>query len=194
VLLSSLGRREPSGPSERFAAAVNKPAKLSVLYDAVVATLHATRTGRERLAPQSVIDSELGARHPLAILVAEDNVVNQKVALALLRKLGYRADVVANGAEVLETLRARRYDVVLMDSLMPEMDGETATRAIRRDWPMARQPRIVAMTADAMAGDRERYLAAGMDDYVAKPVRIEELERALRRVHRLGADATGAVA
>jgi len=124
-------------------------------------------------------DTEIGRRHPLRILVAEDNVVNQKVALRFLEKIGYRADVAFNGLEVLDALKRQSYDVILMDGQMPEMDGEQATMEIRKQWPADQQPRIIAMTANAMQGDRERYLSAGMDDYLTKPVRIEDLVRSL---------------
>ena len=122
-----------------------------------------------------------GERHPLHILVAEDNAVNQKVALRILERLGYRADVAANGLEVLSALRRQPYDVILMDMQMPEMDGLEATRRIRRDWPWEHVPRIVAMTANAMREDREQCLGAGMDDYVAKPVQVHDLQAALER-------------
>ena len=123
----------------------------------------------------------MAARLPLRILLAEDNAVNQKLALRLLAQLGYRADVAGNGLEVLDALARQRYDVVLMDVQMPELDGLAAAREIRRRWPRAGWPWIIAMTADAMQGDRERCLAAGMDDYVSKPVRTEELVAALGR-------------
>jgi CheY-like chemotaxis protein len=115
----------------------------------------------------------------LRILLAEDNVVNQKVALRMLGRLGYRADIAADGLEVLKALQSHHYDVVLMDVQMPEMDGLEATRSIRR--MPGRQPYIIAMTAHAMKGDREECLEAGMNDYVSKPVRIEELNAALQR-------------
>ena len=118
---------------------------------------------------------------PFRLLLVEDNVVNQKVALHILERLGYRADVAGNGLEVLDALTRQAYDVVLMDVQMPELDGLEATRAIRQQWPAAKQPRIIAMTANAMQGDRERCLEAGMDDYIAKPVRIEDLSAALER-------------
>jgi len=124
-------------------------------------------------------DREMAHHHPLHILVAEDNPVNQKVALSLLARIGYRADVVANGQEAIEALLRQPYDVVLMDGQMPEMDGSEATRQIRQQISANRQPHIIAMTADALQGDRERYLEAGMDDYISKPIRLEDLVRAL---------------
>ncbi len=119
---------------------------------------------------------------PLRILVAEDNVVNQKVALLLLQQLGYAADVAADGEETLAALRRQRYDVVLMDVQMPGMDGLEAARHIRNDWPDAERPRIIAVTANALREDRETCLAAGMDDYLSKPVLLEDLRAALYRV------------
>ena len=121
----------------------------------------------------------MGKQHPLRILLAEDNAVNQKLALRLLEQMGYRADVASNGLEAVESLERQAYDVILMDMQMPEMDGLDATRAIRKLHNIA-QPRIVAMTANAMQGDRELCLAAGMDDYVSKPIRVPELVQALR--------------
>ena len=115
----------------------------------------------------------------LRILLAEDNVVNQRVALKLLERLGYRADVASNGFEVLEALARQPYDLILMDVQMPEMDGLEATRAIGARWALGERPRIVAMTANAMAGDREMCLAAGMDDYITKPIRVDALVEAL---------------
>jgi CheY-like chemotaxis protein len=116
----------------------------------------------------------------LRILLAEDNAVNQKLALRLLRQLGYEADVAADGLQALAMLEDSDHDVVLMDVQMPQLDGLEATRRIRRQWP-DRSLRIVAMTANAMAGDREACLAAGMDDYIAKPIRPAELRSALER-------------
>jgi CheY-like chemotaxis protein len=127
------------------------------------------------------IDTGMAARVPLRLLLAEDNAVNQKVATRILHKMGYRIDVVANGFEAIEALRRVAYDAILMDVHMPEMDGLDATRRIRREWPADEQPHIIALTANAMQGDREEYVAAGMDDYVSKPIRIDELEGALER-------------
>ncbi len=127
---------------------------------------------------KAAIDPGLAVRHPLRILLAEDNLVNQKLALRLLEKMGYRADLAGNGLEAVERVAARTYDVVLMDVQMPGMDGLDASREINRRWPSER-PRIVAMTANAMQGDRAACLAAGMDDYVTKPIRVEQLVAAL---------------
>jgi CheY-like chemotaxis protein len=123
----------------------------------------------------------MGHKLPLRLLLAEDNATNQKLALRILARLGYGADVAANGLEVLEALNRQPYDVVLMDVQMPEMDGLEATRALRRELPEMHQPHVIAMTANAMQGDREMCLAAGMDDYVSKPIRIEELVGALSK-------------
>jgi len=124
----------------------------------------------------------MATRHPLRILLAEDNVVNQKLALRLLQQMGYRADVASNGVEAIESLHRQVYDVVLMDVQMPEMDGLAAARAICAKWGPKERPRIVAMTANAMQGDREACIAAGMDDYVTKPIRVEALVEALEQV------------
>ena len=180
VLLSSLGYRETESEHPRFAASLTKPAKASHLYDALVTVLNRqVATVRKYSSTPMNFDTEIGRRHPLRILLAEDNVVNQKVALRFLEKIGYRADVAFNGLEVLDALKRQPYDVILMDGQMPEMDGEQATKEIRKQWPADQQPRIIAMTANAMQGDRERYLSAGMDDYLTKPVRIEDLVRSL---------------
>jgi CheY-like chemotaxis protein len=123
----------------------------------------------------------MGKRLPLRILLAEDNATNQKLALRLLERLGYRADVAANGLETLNALRQRPYDVVLMDMQMPEMDGLEATRCIRREWSGEQGPRIIAMTANAMQGDCELCLEAGMDNYLSKPIRVKELVATLQK-------------
>jgi CheY-like chemotaxis protein len=133
-----------------------------------------------RGAGRSELDPGMAGRLPLRILLAEDNVVNQKLALRLLAQMGYRADLAGNGLEALDAVERQTYDVVLMDVQMPEMDGLEATRQVRRRWP-DRRIRIIGLTANAMAGDREACLAAGMDDYVSKPIRPEELEAALAR-------------
>jgi signal transduction histidine kinase/ActR/RegA family two-component response regulator len=158
-------------------------------------TFHFTIVG-EAAAPlppaaaAPVVDRGLAQRHPLEILLAEDHPVNQKVILSLLEHLGYHADLAANGREVLELLERRSYDIILMDVHMPEMDGLAATRFIRQELPFDCQPRIIAMTAAAMPGDHERCLAAGMNGYLSKAVRLHELQDALestpRRARRTG--------
>lgn len=135
--------------------------------------------------PVSIIEKDLQENDhketddcSLRILLAEDNVVNQMVALQMLNKLGYRADVAGNGIEVLQNLERQKYDVILMDVLMPEMDGLEATRQIRQRWP--KDPKIIAMTASVLKGDREICLASGMDGYISKPTKIEDLKAVLR--------------
>lgn len=120
-------------------------------------------------------------RVSLRILLAEDNRVNQKLALSMLRKLGYQVDLAINGVEVLQALHRRSYDVVLMDVEMPEMDGLTATRRICQEWCASQRPRIIALTSFALKGDREKCLEAGMDDYVTKPIAFPELLNALEK-------------
>ena len=124
-------------------------------------------------------DTKSGKRYPLHILLAEDNIVNQKVACRFLEKLGYHADVAFNGLEVLDALKRQSYNVIFMDVQMPDMDGEQATMEIRKNFPNEEQPRIIAMTANALKSDLDRYLLEGMDDYIIKPFKIEDLVRAL---------------
>jgi len=118
----------------------------------------------------------------LRILLAEDNEVNQTVIQKMLKRLGFRADLAANGIEAVQALQRQPYDVVLMDVKMPELDGWEATRQIRRFLPAAEQPEIIAITAYALEGDRERCLAAGMDDYISKPVQMKELRKKLIKI------------
>jgi signal transduction histidine kinase/DNA-binding response OmpR family regulator/HPt (histidine-containing phosphotransfer) domain-containing protein len=183
VMLTSLGRREVGESVVQFAAFLNKPIRPSKLFDALVGILagRLRQPEAERQAlTASAFDAQLGQRLPLRLLLAEDNATNQKLALRLLSRLGYRADVAANGLEVLEALARQPYDVVLMDVQMPEMDGFEATRQLRGRWP-GEPLYVIAMTANAMEGDREMCLAAGMNDYVSKPIRVESLIEALER-------------
>jgi CheY-like chemotaxis protein len=186
VLFSSMGHRDVALTDQIFAAYLTKPLKPSHLYNALMMVFAGQTPGKaplpgKGLPSRPAIDPDMAERLPLKILLAEDNSVNQKLALRLLEQLGYQADVAANGLEVLEALERQRYDVVLMDIQMPEMDGVEATRAIHRRWSGEGHPRIIAMTANAMQGDRETYLEAGMDDYVSKPIRESELVQALER-------------
>ena len=188
VLFTSLGRREARAESEGFAAYLHKPIKPSQLFDALASILADQPVHvPERGVGRSEFDPDMAGRHPLRILLAEDNVVNQKVALRILGQLGYRADLAANGLEAIDAVGRQAYDVVLMDVQMPELDGFEASREINRRWSRDQRPRIVAMTANAMQGDRELCVAAGMDDYVAKPIRVEELVAALERSPRRSA-------
>ena len=120
---------------------------------------------------------------PLSILVAEDNPSNQRVLVEMLKRMGYRPDAVADGKEVIQALKIRPYDLILMDIRMPKMDGMTASKEIHKLWPDNR-PKIVAVTAFAMEGDREKCLEAGMDDYISKPVQMQELVEVLKDCHK----------
>jgi PAS domain S-box-containing protein len=179
ILLTSLGRREVGIEDIEISAYLTKPLKPSALFDAIASIF----VRQEKVEARSesgklTLDPEMARRHPLRILLAEDNQVNQKLALRLLEQMGYRADVASNGLEAIESVKRQTYDVILMDVQMPEMDGLDATRAIRK--LDIRQPYIIAMTANAMQGDRELCLAAGMEFYVSKPIRIPELVAALK--------------
>ncbi len=184
VMLTSLGNRAPEQERDLFAAYLTKPIKPSLLCDALVNVLAGgakRKVIEHQAATGSEFDSEMGRRLPLQILLAEDNATNQKVALRLLARLGYNAEVAGNGLEAVEALQERRYDVVLMDVQMPEMGGVEATQHINERWDQEERPYIVAMTANALKGDRESFLTAGMDDYVSKPIRVKSLIEALER-------------
>ena len=187
AMLTSLGFREEDPRMSEFAAFLTKPVKASQLYN-TLAEMFATDVAlareprREGGAPNDQGEPLLGERLPLRILLAEDNSTNQKLALLLLEKLGFRADVAANGIEAIEAVERQDYDVILMDVQMPEMDGLEATGRIRAHPALLSQPRIIAMTANAMEGDRAACLAAGMDDYVSKPISVQDLAAALARV------------
>jgi PAS domain S-box-containing protein len=164
-----------------FTAYLNRPVKQSQFYNVLADLFAAPRSPAQPDQTCSKFDPHMAERLPLRILLAEDNAVNQKMALLILSRLGYRADVAGNGLEAIAALRRQTYDLILMDVQMPEMDGLSATRYIRKTWETARRPWIVAMTANAMQGDREQCLDAGMDDYVSKPIQVEGLVRALSR-------------
>jgi signal transduction histidine kinase/DNA-binding response OmpR family regulator/HPt (histidine-containing phosphotransfer) domain-containing protein len=181
LLLSHFGEHDSESTSS-VDATLSKPVKPSHLFD-VMADLFAGRAVTRPARPPEAVskfDPRMGFDHPLRILVAEDNTNNQKLALLILQRLGYRADVAANGVEVLEALQRQSYDIVLMDVQMPELDGLEATREIRRRWPDGTRPWIIAMTANAMQGDREICLSVGMNDYVSKPIRIEQVVESLK--------------
>jgi PAS domain S-box-containing protein len=174
--------RESSMDTAAFSAYLNKPIKPAALLDSL---LHAIclDTERSKPLPPVQVPANLAESLPLKILVAEDNTVNQKVVQQLLAHLGYRADLVASGVEVLDALERQHYDVVLMDVQMPEMDGLEATRRLRSRYGKE-GPRVIAMTANAMPGDREKCLAAGVDAYVSKPVELNDIRAVLMAVVR----------
>jgi CheY-like chemotaxis protein len=146
-------------------------------------SIRAPEASVPRPAPaSSAFDPGTAERHPLRILLAEDNLVNQKLALRLLAQMGYRADVASDGVEAIEAVERHPYDVVLMDVQMPEMDGLEASRRLVQRAPEGHRPRIVAMTANATQGDREMCIEAGMDDYLTKPIRVDQLVAALTNV------------
>jgi len=182
LLLVPFGRAVPPRTDGIPCESVAKPLKNLALAQGVVrlfsakpAAAHAVATPERRILADEV---------PLKVLLAEDNPVNQKVALGLLDRLGYRADLAANGRQAVAKAEQQPYDLILMDLQMPEMDGLEASRLIRSRLPAGRQPKIIALTANAMQGDRELCLAAGMDDYVAKPVKLAEIAAAIRRQFR----------
>ncbi len=181
VLLSSIGRQSPKEHPGLFVACLTKPVKPSQLFDVLAGILAGVR-------PETAVEPEVAVAPAVVgklgrILLAEDNTVNQKVALHMLSRMGYRADVAANGLEVLEALKRQPYDVILMDVQMPEMDGMEASRRIKAA-PIAGRPVpwIIALTANAMEGDREKCMEAGMDDYLGKPIKSGDLAAALGRV------------
>ncbi len=183
VMLTSMG--QPLEPEFRpfLDAKLNKPVKVSHLITTLLRTLNKTAVKAGKIEPDEKkrVSPEFALEYPLAILLAEDNVVNQKVALRMLEKLGYKADVASDGLEAVQSVRRQSYDLVLMDEQMPEMDGVTAAKEIIKEWGEDR-PLIISMTANAMQGDKERYFAAGMDGYVSKPVKIEILANEIERV------------
>jgi PAS domain S-box-containing protein len=181
VMLTKIGTQETreTAAGGELAGVLSKPVKQSNFYNVLVEIFGGERLETYRALQMGKLDGTMGELLPLRILLAEDHPVNQKVALLTLQRMGYRADVAGNGLEVLDALRRQPYDVVLMDVLMPEMDGLAAASHICQEWPVERRPRIVAMTANAMQGDREECIKAGMDDYISKPIRVDELVRAL---------------
>lgn len=166
--------------SIKFVAALNKPIKQSQLYNALTQSWTRSINRADHFISSS-ISPKIAEQFPLRILLAEDHLVNQKMALLILKRMGYQAEVAANGVEVLSALRRQSYDVILMDIQMPEMDGLAATRQICQEWEPHQRPRIIAMTANAMQSDRQSCMEAGMDDYLSKPIQIDLLVQALRR-------------
>jgi signal transduction histidine kinase len=183
IVLTSVHLRagDPRAAAARLSVSVYKPIRPKQLLEALSQSFDPRPTSSKRAPVAPAFDPSFASRIPLRILMADDNRVNQKVGSSFLEKLGYRAEVVGNGLEVLQALERQPYDIVLLDVQMPEMDGYETARQLRRRWTDAERPRIIAMTGNAMQGDREKCLQAGMDDYIAKPVRIEDLRIALER-------------
>ena len=176
ILLTAICHSLPA--QSVFATCLSRPIKPVRLYE-VLTNILSAKIDAPAVHFKETIDETMETTAPLRILLAEDNKVNQKVATLLLKRLGYTANIVNNGEEVLEALQQQVYDLILMDVQMPRMDGLTATQRIREELPASQQPWIVAMTAEAMAGDQEKCLAAGMDNYLSKPLRNEELQKTL---------------
>jgi CheY-like chemotaxis protein len=183
VLLSSIGAREGMEVPALFDAYLTKPAKPAQLLEVLAGFFRAAPVAARAVSAHPFVAAAISlATRADRVLLAEDNVVNQKVALLMLARSGFRADVAANGSEALAAVQRQRYDLVLMDVQMPEMDGLEAARRIRALFPERQdRPWIIAITANAMQGDREACLAAGMDDYISKPIKTEELAAAMER-------------
>jgi PAS domain S-box-containing protein len=183
IMLCSLQQQAAYGQNlpPGFIACLAKPPHYQQLHGILATSLKGGKVTNKLLRSTGRIDTGFGQRRPLSLLLAEDNIINQKVATRILSQMGYRPDVVHNGVEVLQALDRQRYDVILMDIQMPDMDGLEATRQIRVKFTGARRPWIIAMTANAMDSDRKNCFDAGMDGYLSKPVRIEALEAELVR-------------
>jgi CheY-like chemotaxis protein/HPt (histidine-containing phosphotransfer) domain-containing protein len=190
VLLTSMGvhANNPDFAKAAFASCLTKPIKPAQLFETLVRVISGSKTARRKTATPSKLDPTLASRLPLHVLLCDDNVINQKVALRLLQQMGYHADLAANGVEALAALDREPYDMIFMDLMMPQMDGLEATRIIRErqrdqtNFPNYKSPIIiVAMTASALQGDRDKCIAAGMNDYLAKPVRPENVRAMIER-------------
>lgn len=177
IMLSSHAQRGDAEAARKvgFSAYLTKPVRRSKLYDAITLVMGLRTNQQDILITRHIID-ELARRNSLQILLVEDNVFNQKVALGMLRRLGLHADVANNGKEAVDALNQQTYDIVFMDCQMPVMDGYQATALIRQQHTSEKRVPIIAMTANALEGDRERCLAAGMDDYLSKPFKLESLQ------------------
>ncbi|MDQ8204051.1 response regulator [Pelagicoccus sp. SDUM812003] len=185
VQLTPFGKRPTS---DRWDGSVAKPIKLGSLLEALGAALKCEDVTSLKVAKPHSDTRDLGKRFPLKILLAEDNPVNQKVGRLILKQIAYSCDLAEDGTQVLEALETTSYDVVLMDIQMPELDGYETTREIIHRFPPERRPYIIALTANAMQGDRDQALAAGMQDYLSKPIRVNEIATALEKAYHLSLD------
>lgn len=177
IMLTSLGKINKL-PTDVFDAQLSKPIKLAELFEEVLRVIAEARNRRSNLADHN-IDKNLAAKLPMRILLAEDNITNQDLVITLLSKMGYKIDAVENGRKVLEMMERKKYDIILMDIQMPVMNGMEATKIICEKYPEADRPKIIAITANAMPGDRERYLSAGMVDYLPKPIKFKDVQSVL---------------
>ncbi len=177
IMLTSLGKINKL-PTDVFDAQLSKPIKLAELFEEVLRVIAEARSRRSNLADHN-IDKNLSAKLPMRILLAEDNITNQDLVITLLSKMGYKIDAVENGRKVLEMMERKKYDIILMDIQMPVMNGMEATKAICEKYPEEERPSIIAITANAMPGDRERYLNAGMVDYLPKPIKFKDVQNVL---------------
>ena len=172
IILSSIGKKDALVENNKLnLSVISKPVKHHQLYDNLVA---AFKKGKSKKSFESIIP-DLSESYKLKILLAEDNTINQKVALRIFEKMGYRIDIAANGYEALEAVKNINYDIVFMDLFMPEMDGFSATENIRKEFSEDRRPVIIAMTANAFNEDKNECLAKGMDDYISKPLKVDEI-------------------
>jgi PAS domain S-box-containing protein len=176
ILVTPFGKQENYADTGLFAGKLPKPIKALRLYNTLIKVINESPTAPLPYKEKELLADDILARRSLKILLAEDNLINQKVALHMLERLGFQADVVANGLEAVTAVSQTHYDVILMDVQMPKMDGVTATQRIYEMCSEDKRPFIIAMTANALVGDKEQYLAAGMDDYISKPVKLEILQ------------------
>lgn len=180
IMLSSIGD-EINKYGDLFSTYLIKPVKMKQLYNVINSIFTEQIILKEEIKRKENIDTDLFKNYPLKILLAEDNVINQKVTSKIFARIGYRTDIAASGIEVIESLRRQDYDVIIMDVQMPDMDGLEATEYIRKEFPPEKQPYIIALTASAFQEDRNECIKAGMDDYISKPVKIEELAEILKK-------------
>jgi len=180
ILLSSVGDERNEKYEGLFCSILTKPVKQEMLSRIIINELRGKSNDiTEQDTPKQKLSPDFAAEHPMNILVAEDNLVNQKLTLKILNKLGYSADLAENGRQVITRMSNTHYDLILMDVQMPEMDGLEATRTIRKG--KRRQPLIIAMTANAMKEDKDECERAGMDDFLSKPVKLEDLVAMLEK-------------
>jgi len=179
IMLSSLGKIF-AAPTDIFAAEISKPIRFSELFELVKTTISEKKKKSDKQGAVT-IDKNLAEKLPLQILLAEDNLINQKLIIQLLNKMGYQPDTAMNGAEAIMMVGKKRYDILFMDIQMPVMDGLEASRTIVSNWPKTNRPPIIAMTANVMNGDKEKCLEAGMVDYLSKPIKFHEVEEALMK-------------